>query len=99
MYSWKRSPRDCIIKLRDNRIFKALLWIKKPFKSIDFDLAKHALVSPPPRTRPCTGWVNFDQLGSYEITIYVFTVVIMYSYLFDTTKTQHPATHLDIHDF
>ena len=61
-----------------------MLWIKKPFKSIDFDLAKHALISPPPRTRPCTGWVNFDQLGSYEITIYVFTVVIMYSYLFDT---------------
>ena len=23
----------------------------------------------------------------------------MYSYLFDSTKTQHPATHLDIHTF
>ena len=44
MYSWKRSPRDCVTKLRDNGIFKALLRIKKSFKSIDFDLAKHALV-------------------------------------------------------
>ena len=25
MYSRKRSLRDCVIKLRDNRIFKALL--------------------------------------------------------------------------
>ena len=46
MYSRKRSPRDGVIKLRDNQIFKALLWIKKSSKSIDFDLAKHALVSP-----------------------------------------------------
>ena len=23
----------------------------------------------------------------------------MYSYLFNSTKTQHPATHLDIHNF
>ena len=45
MYSRKRSPRDCVIKLRDNRIFKALLWIKNSFKSINFDLAKQALVS------------------------------------------------------
>ena len=44
MYSRKRSPRDCVIKLRDNRIFKALHWLKKSFKYIDFDLAKHALV-------------------------------------------------------
>ena len=44
MYSRKRSPRDCAIKLRDNRIFKALLRIKKLFKFIDFGLAKHALV-------------------------------------------------------
>ena len=54
MYSWKRSPRDCVINLRDNQIFKVLLWIKKSFRSIDFDLAKHALVSPG------TGWVDFD---------------------------------------
>ena len=45
MYSRKQSPRDCVIKLRDNRIFKALHWLKKSFKYIDFDLAKHALVS------------------------------------------------------
>ena len=44
MYSRKRSTWNCVIKLRDNRIFKALLWIKKSYKSIDFDLAKHALV-------------------------------------------------------
>ena len=53
----------------------------KSFKSIDFDVAKHALVSPP--FHPCTGGVNFDWLGSYEITTYVFTVVIMHS--IDTT--------------
>ena len=45
MCSVKRSMQDCVIKLRDNRLFKALLRIKKSFKSIDFDLAKHALVS------------------------------------------------------
>ena len=44
MYSRKRSPQECVIKLRDNRIIKALLWIKNSFKSIDFDLAKHGLV-------------------------------------------------------
>ena len=44
MCSVKRSMQDCVIKLRDNRLFKALLRIKKSFKSIDFDLAKHVLV-------------------------------------------------------
>ena len=53
MYLRKRSPRGCVIKLGDNRVFKALLWIKKSFKSIDFDPAKHTLVSPP--TQLCTG--------------------------------------------
>ena len=77
MYSRKPSRRDYVIKLRDNRIFKALLQIKNSFKSTDFDLAKDALVSSP--THPCAGWVNFDWSGSYEITTYVFTVVIMYS--------------------
>ena len=48
MYSRKPSRRDSVIELRDNRMFKALLWIKKSFKSIDFDLAKHALVSHSP---------------------------------------------------
>ena len=43
MYSWKRFLQDCVIKLSDNRIFKALLWIKKSFKSIDFEQAKFAL--------------------------------------------------------
>ena len=38
IYWRKRSPRDCVIKLRDNQIFKVL--IKKSFKFIDFDLAK-----------------------------------------------------------
>ena len=66
-------------------MFQELLWIKKSLKSIDFDLAKHALVSSP--THRCTGSVNFDWSGSYEINIYVVTVVIMYSYLFDSTKT------------
>ena len=77
MYSRKWSPQDCVIKLRDNRTFKALLSIKISFKSIDFDLAKHALVFP--STHRCTGWVNIDWSGSYEITTYVLTVVIMYS--------------------
>ena len=77
MYSRKRSPRDCVIKLRDKRTFQVSLWIKNSFKSIDFDLAKHALISPP--TQSCTGWVNFDWSGSYEITAYVFIVVVMYS--------------------
>ena len=45
MYSRKRSLRDCVIKLRDNQILKALLLINNSFKSIDFDLAKHSLVS------------------------------------------------------
>ena len=76
MYLRKRFPRDCVIKLRDKQIFKGLLWIKKSFKSIDFD--QHALVSPP--THPITDWVNFDWSGCYEITIYVLTVVIMYLY-------------------
>ena len=88
MYSQKQSSWDCVIRLHDNRTFKALLWIKKLFKSFDFDLAKHALVSRP--THPCTGWVTFDWLGSYEIIIYVITVVIMYSSLFDSTKAHKP---------
>ena len=75
MYSRKRSPRNCVIKLRDNRIFKALLWIENSFKSIDFDLAKHALASPP--IYSCAGWVNFYWSGSYKIITYVFTVVII----------------------
>ena len=60
MYSRKWSPRDCVIKLRDKQIFKALLGIKKSFKckSINYGLAKNALVSPP--AHPCTGGVNFD---------------------------------------
>ena len=53
MYSRKRSPRDCVIKLGDNRLFKALQLIKKSFKSIDFDLAKESSVSP--STQLCTG--------------------------------------------
>ena len=73
------------------------MWIKKSFKSIDFDLAKHSVVSPP--THPCTGWVNLDWSGSYKIIIDVVTAVITYSYLFESTKTQHPAAHLDIHNF
>ena len=55
----KTVPRDCVIKLRNNRIFKALLRIKKSFKSIDFDLAKHALVL----THPYSGWVNLINKG------------------------------------
>ena len=37
-------------------------------------------------------------MNSDEITIDVFTVVIMYWYLLDSTKIQHPATHLKIHN-
>ena len=48
MYSRKRSPQECVIKLRDNRIIKALLWIKNSFKSIDFDLAIISLPTHPP---------------------------------------------------
>ena len=44
IYLCKRSVRDCVIKLRDNRLIKALPGIKKSFKYIDFDLAKHGLV-------------------------------------------------------
>ena len=48
MYSQKNDPRETAdLVLSDNRIFKTLLWIKKSFKSIDFDLAKHVLVSTP----------------------------------------------------
>ena len=61
MYSRKRSLRDYIIELRDNRIFNALLWIKKLFKSINCDLAKHTLVSPP--TQPSKGWVILINQG------------------------------------
>ena len=35
-------------------------------------------------------------MNSDEITIDVFTVVIMNWYLLDSTKIQHPATHLKI---
>ena len=59
MYLCKRSSRDCVIKLSDSRIFKTLLGIKKSFKSNDFDVVKHALVSPP-TSHPYIGWVNFD---------------------------------------
>ena len=44
MYSQKIVHVNCITKLRDNRIFKVLLRIKKLFKCINFDLAKHVLV-------------------------------------------------------
>ena len=40
----KWSSWDCVIKLHDNRIFKALLPAKKSFKSINLGLAKHVLV-------------------------------------------------------
>ena len=33
------------VRQRHNRIFKALLWINKSFKFIDFNLAKHTLIS------------------------------------------------------
>ena len=40
-----KSPWDCVTK--SHWILMALLIIKKSFKSIDFDLAKHVLVFPP----------------------------------------------------
>ena len=42
----KTVPARLQIKLRDNQTFKALLWIKKSFKSIEFDLVKQDLLSP-----------------------------------------------------
>ena len=35
-----------INKLRDNWIFKALLWMKKSFKSVDFDQGKVRISLP-----------------------------------------------------
>ena len=69
MYYLKRVPVRCVTKFRDNQIFKALLRIKKSFKSVDFDLSKYVLVSRP--THPWTGWVNFDWSGNYKIIIYL----------------------------
>ena len=67
--SRKMSPWGRVTKLRGNRIFKVLLLIKKSFKFIDFDLAKHVLVSS---THPLLHrWVNFDWSGNYEIIIYL----------------------------
>ena len=37
--------------------------------SINFDLAKHVLVSL--LTNPCAGWVNFAWFGNYEVMIYL----------------------------
>ena len=65
---------------------------------IDFDLEKHALVSPP--IHPLTPALIDLILINHGVMKYLFTFYSnMYSYLFDSTKTQHPATHLDIHDF
>ena len=62
MYSQKNDLCETAdLELSDNRIFKALLWIKESFKSIDFDLAKHVLVST--STPFWTWWVNFDWSG------------------------------------
>ena len=74
MYSRKQSTRDCATKLCDNWMFKALQRIKKSFNSIEYDLPKPILVSLP--THICTAWVNFDWSRNYEITIYLFTVIM-----------------------
>ena len=92
----KCFPYDCVTKLRDNWMFRALLRTMESFKSIDFDLAKQILISPP--THLCTDWVSFIRSWNYEIgvvhmCIYVF-ILFMYSYLFNSTKTQQSATHL-----
>ena len=90
----KCSPWDYVTKLRDNQIFKALLRIKKSFRSIGFDLAKHLLVSPP--SHPCTGWVNFDWSGNHEIIVYLF----IYSYyVFVFVWLSKDTTHWNIHNF
>ena len=96
MFSRKMVLVECIIKSRDKQIFQALLRIEKSFISIDFGLAKHVLVSPP--THSCTSWDNFDWSENYEITIYYVFIATMYSYWFDSAKTQHPAAHLNIHN-
>ena len=44
IYLLLHNLHDCIFKLRDNRIFRVLLRIKKSFQSIDFYQAKHVLV-------------------------------------------------------
>ena len=62
---------EYVTKLCDNRIFNALLRIKKTFKSINFDLVKHVLVSP--LTQPWNKWVNFDWSRNYTIiNIYLY---------------------------
>ena len=63
----KWFPWDYVTKSRDTWVFKALLRIKKSFKSIDFDLGKHLLVSSP--IHPTTSWVDFDWSRNYEITV------------------------------
>ena len=67
---------------------------------IDFDQAKHVLVWPP--THTCNGWVNFiDQHIMKQLfftSAYVF-IAFIFSDLFDSTKTQQPATHLSFHTF
>ena len=56
--------------------------MKKAFKSIDFDLANHALVFPSTHTHSSTGWVSFDWSGSYEITIYLCIHSSYYVFVF-----------------
>ena len=69
MYS--RKMVSIVTTIRDNQILKALLPIKKSLKSIDFDIAKRVLVSPP--THPWTSWVNFDWSKNYKIiAIYLY---------------------------
>ena len=43
-YSPKLVPQVRVTKLRDNRIFKVFLRIKKFIKAINFNLVKHALL-------------------------------------------------------
>ena len=93
-----KSPWDCVTK--SHWILMALLIIKKSFKSIDFDLAKHVLVfpsslSPPPPPSPLSPPLAMVEL----ILIDQGIATIMYSYLFDSTKIKHSATHLNIQKF
>ena len=78
-----------------NTLLSSLITLAPTLK-IYFDLAKRALVSL--STHSSTACVNFDYQG-VDNFIYVFTATIMYSYLFYSTKTEHPATHLSIYSF
>ena len=71
----KTVPVECVIKLRNNWICKAVLQIKKSFKSIDFNLAKHASISALPAFE-----LNLGGMGGGGVNL-IFPVVFQKIYL------------------